>query len=397
MDEEKLEEKIEEVIEKKVEERLDGKTESADKIEKIIDRKVRERISEDSSADAEDENLIEKEASRRSFLKMLGLGAGGLAFSSLGASFFSVNKNLDSGGGSSQNLQSVLFEGNKAGDYQIDMDGNDIVDAGTTVWDSSKSQIPSSIIQKTGLDADTVDGKEASELGGKKIVRDPQGNAVINNTDKFYDSRQITVTTTATSANSRVTLSEGSTYTTRGTIGSATGTFIEFNYGLGDAAGTPNTVSATFYLYKNGSTKIQTRKGDRFAAADQTNYVTTTTTPLSGDNVTAKAHLDYQDWEATIYVTATARSSKTGTRTFTTQLTTGRTPAFVSFTQSIPNNGNWTSAKGYLSNQKLYNGQLVGGITSSQDILLKEVKWSGVSTDVTWKGTLTVKEGTYTQ
>jgi len=94
-------------------------------IEELIEEKVEEKL-----ADRNRSSETEDKVSRRSFLKMMGLGAGGLALASPAASWFSVNDNVGSGGGGKQTLSGVLSEGN-----DIDGQGQALLKGASTVHD----------------------------------------------------------------------------------------------------------------------------------------------------------------------------------------------------------------------------------------------------------------------
>ncbi|MFQ3275094.1 MAG: hypothetical protein ACI9LV_000840 [Candidatus Nanohaloarchaea archaeon] len=134
--------KIDELIEQKVEE----KTRKLKKKVEKLEQEKRELKQKNSETD----NKID----RRKFLKLAGLGAGGLAFSSLGTSWFSVNQNT---GGGSSTLSEVLSNGNN-------VNNQDIVDNGTTIWNTNQQQIPSNQIQTSGLNADQIDGQDFSDI-----------------------------------------------------------------------------------------------------------------------------------------------------------------------------------------------------------------------------------------
>ncbi|MFB6213523.1 MAG: twin-arginine translocation signal domain-containing protein [Candidatus Nanohaloarchaea archaeon] len=163
---EESDEKIEEIVDQKVEEKLHEKLSGEDTGDDYISRKIEEKLQELSETEGDDSD---GSLDRRSFLKMLGLGAGGLALASPVSSFIPLASS--SGGGGTGTLSDVLSNGN-------DINGHDIVDSGTTVWDTSAGHIPSSVVQTAGLDADTVDGKEASSLERAKVKRDANGQVV---------------------------------------------------------------------------------------------------------------------------------------------------------------------------------------------------------------------------
>ncbi|MFB6158873.1 MAG: twin-arginine translocation signal domain-containing protein [Candidatus Nanohalobium sp.] len=155
------EENVEEIVDRKVEEKLQEKLSGEDSGDDYISQKIEEKLQELSGPEDESDSPID----RRDFMKMLGVGAGGLALASPAASFIPL---ASSSGGGSSTLSEVLSNGN-------DINGHDIVDGGTTVWDASAAQVPSGVVQSSGLDADTVDGKEASSLERAKVKRDANG------------------------------------------------------------------------------------------------------------------------------------------------------------------------------------------------------------------------------
>jgi hypothetical protein len=135
------EEKIDELIEQKVEEKTK-------KLEKKVEKLEQEKRK--LKQESETENKI----GRRKFLKLAGLGAGGLAFSSLGTSWFSVNQNT---GGGSSTLSEVLSNGNN-------VNNQNIVDNGTTIWNTNQQHIPATSIDETNLDADSIDGTDGGSI-----------------------------------------------------------------------------------------------------------------------------------------------------------------------------------------------------------------------------------------
>lgn len=66
------------------------------------------------------------------------------------AEFLSLSKN-GAGGGSEQSLADVLSVGKVTNATEIDMDGADLIDSGTTIWDTSNGYVPSSSIQASTL------------------------------------------------------------------------------------------------------------------------------------------------------------------------------------------------------------------------------------------------------
>jgi hypothetical protein len=115
---------------------------SEEELEKLVEKKVEERIkqrekTEDSSTREKDEKV-----NRRQFLKMAGLGAGAIGLTSAASA---LNFSPLGGGGSTQTLSGVLSEGN-------DVNGQNIVDGGTTIWDSNNNEIPATTIDQTSID-----------------------------------------------------------------------------------------------------------------------------------------------------------------------------------------------------------------------------------------------------
>jgi hypothetical protein len=133
-----------------------------DELDQYIKQKVRETLQEElkqQKPGKDNEPVEDSSITRRRFLKLAGLGAGGLALSSATGAWYSVG---DSGTGSSegsQTLSEVLGEGN-------DISGNDIVDGGTTVWDSSNNYIPLSAVEDIGVNDIGFDTATQEELDG---------------------------------------------------------------------------------------------------------------------------------------------------------------------------------------------------------------------------------------
>ncbi|MFB6207980.1 MAG: twin-arginine translocation signal domain-containing protein, partial [Candidatus Nanohaloarchaea archaeon] len=124
------EEKIEEIVDQKVEEKLHEKLSGGDTGDDYISQKIEEKLQELSETKGDSDGPID----RRSFLKALGLGAGGLALASPAASFLSLQNN--GAGGGSQTLSDVLSEGN-------DMSGSEIVDtSGPITFGGGPVEVP---------------------------------------------------------------------------------------------------------------------------------------------------------------------------------------------------------------------------------------------------------------
>jgi hypothetical protein len=120
---------------------------SEEELEKLVEKKVEERLKErekESENNSTSEKQKEEKIDRRQFLKMAGLGAGAIGLTSATSALtFSP---LGGGGASKQTLSGVLSEGN-------DVNGQDIVDGGTTIWNTNQQHIPSSQVQN--LDSHT--------------------------------------------------------------------------------------------------------------------------------------------------------------------------------------------------------------------------------------------------
>lgn len=154
-----------------------GKKDSEPDLESIIERKVKERTREleekierlekqEKTGTDQNDAEAKKEVSRRRFLKLAGVGAGSLALSSTAAGWFSVNQNAGASKGT-QTLSEVLTEGN-------DVNGQNIVDGGTTIWDSGNSYVPASSINESNLDANTLQGNTPNEIGGPNYIQDTE-------------------------------------------------------------------------------------------------------------------------------------------------------------------------------------------------------------------------------
>ena len=160
---------------------MDGENSSEEEIsvtrselEEIIDRRVEQKLKQ--KEEKETVKNQNQELTRRKFLKMAGLGAGALGLSSA-TSALSFSPLGSGGGASKQKLSEVLSEGN-------DVNNQDIVDNGTTIWDSNNNEIPAASVDEANLDADTLDGQHATDIGisnseiQKQIIAH---NWVINN------------------------------------------------------------------------------------------------------------------------------------------------------------------------------------------------------------------------
>lgn len=148
-----------------------------EKLEEIIERKVEERLEErlekergKPGKEVSESNASKRDVSRRDFLKKIGIGALGLSALSFPVSALDVRADgLDFYGGSGATSTdfSVDNSGNMdmAGSLSLGGDLNAV--DGETIWDESNTRIPQSVVQQgsgSGLDADTVDGKQSSQF-----------------------------------------------------------------------------------------------------------------------------------------------------------------------------------------------------------------------------------------
>lgn len=84
---------------------------------------------------------------------------------------------------------------NIAGDTMqgdLDLGGNDLADGGTTIWDATDAHVPADRVQTAGLDADTVDGKHATDL--QPTIRD-DGAFVLAGAESINFGSDLNVTT----------------------------------------------------------------------------------------------------------------------------------------------------------------------------------------------------------
>jgi hypothetical protein len=128
---------------------------SEEELEKLVEKKVEERLKEREKETEDSSNKEKDEINRRQFLKMAGLGAGALGISSA-ASALTFSPLGSGGGGSKQKLSEVLSEGN-------DVNNQDIVDGGTTIWDTSQQHIPATSINQNNINHSNLTGKNTDD------------------------------------------------------------------------------------------------------------------------------------------------------------------------------------------------------------------------------------------
>lgn len=155
-------------LEKELLEKIEQLHEKVEKQEQKIERQERkiEELEEGKNVDRSHDPVSEG-LSRRGFLKKLGAGVLGIGALSLPV----ASKVTISDSGISKDGSSFWFSGLSS---SYDLSGQNITDGGTVIWDTTNSEIPASRIEQgagSGLDADTLDGKEASEMGTAGISR----------------------------------------------------------------------------------------------------------------------------------------------------------------------------------------------------------------------------------
>ncbi|MFT4892745.1 MAG: hypothetical protein ACI8Z7_000533 [Candidatus Nanohaloarchaea archaeon] len=137
---------------------------SEEELEKLVEKKVEERLKQ-REKETQDSSNKEKDGKigRRQFLKMAGLGAGAIGLSSATSALtFSP---LGGGGGSTQTLSGVLSEGN-------DVKGKNIVDGGTTIWNTNNQYVPTTSLQADTNDDGLIEEFDESAIkdGGSKEI-----------------------------------------------------------------------------------------------------------------------------------------------------------------------------------------------------------------------------------
>lgn len=137
-------------------------------IEDLIEKKVEEKLSEKKEKSKEDRKQENKGISRRNFLKKLGTGIAGIGALSLTPALSRMkitgNSIIEDGSPAFMDLSgSNKMKGN------LKLNSNDIVDSGTTVWDSSNSHIPSKNIQTSDLNP-PITKKESIETFSESNV-----------------------------------------------------------------------------------------------------------------------------------------------------------------------------------------------------------------------------------
>lgn len=158
------------------------------------------------------EATVKEEVSRRSFLKKLGAGVvslGALSLAPVASKVSITNTGITKDGNSFWHQGNLVesnylkIDGSIPMSGALDLGGNDLESNSTQIWDSENSQIPSGVIQTSGLDADTLDGEHAAAFsvpettqtavnsGGYTHMDDPNNSdgstSTLGNTESIGD------------------------------------------------------------------------------------------------------------------------------------------------------------------------------------------------------------------
>ncbi|MBC5792496.1 MAG: twin-arginine translocation signal domain-containing protein [Nanohaloarchaea archaeon] len=140
-----------------------------EELEELIEKKVEERVEERVREEIEDEpqkNDVDEGISRRGFLKKLGAGALGFGAISLpSVSALDIRSDgLSYYGGQNSNLD---FDIDNSGNVNLlgslSLGGNLKAKDGELIWDEAKSQIPSSVVDLSGINHDNLSGVSADD------------------------------------------------------------------------------------------------------------------------------------------------------------------------------------------------------------------------------------------
>jgi hypothetical protein len=175
-----IDERIQEAVEQKVEERLE---EERDRIKEEVRREL-QRMEAKPSPDEEVDS--DRKFTRRGFLKTLGLGAGGLALSGLGASRVTIT---DKGIKKNGNPLVPFSLGSSKLNDNLNVNGNQIKDQTKTIYNPQQQHIPTDIIQQgsgSGLNADQLDGNQATNFTTNTDLTNHTQNTAAHHT-KYTD------------------------------------------------------------------------------------------------------------------------------------------------------------------------------------------------------------------
>jgi len=356
--------------------------EKADKLESLIERKVEEKVKSVVGENREEKNKAKKQTggvSRRGFLKKLGASAIGLGALSLSpVSSYNIRS---SDALEVYNSGTKYFDVNPGG--PVEVLNSQLKVKGNTVWHAGNDGSGS------GLDADTVDGKEASEIGGDSVTarRDRSGNAKIVRTNTFTVQKVVDAPT-------------------------ATVQFSGYETGFGDkryhtttvtSPGTGDKIRAKWKNHHNNSFRdtdsvVIKKNGNQVAYSGSRTYVSNTSTRT----YITTAFTSFTNNDSITFV----GRNMTGTTTYTLygdiyQFSTGSTQKSTQFNTTF--GPAWASTGTVSSSFGPSNVQLGGINIPSQDYMVAEFtsnealkasfSWSGVVGTKTARADGTIREG----
>lgn len=151
-------------------------------------QQIREHVLEKQHTEEDiQEQDQDQKLTRRGFLKTLGLGAGGLALSGLGASRVTIT---DKGIKKNGNPLLPFSLGSSKLNDNLDVNGNQIKDGAQKIYNPTEQHIPSSVIEQgsgSGLNADQLDGNQASNFATNTDLSSHAGTTAAHHT-KYTDS-----------------------------------------------------------------------------------------------------------------------------------------------------------------------------------------------------------------
>lgn len=156
-------------------------SQSTEDIEKLIEKKLEEKLREKKKTE-EKESTRKNQVSRRKFLKMLGLGAGGLALSSSAAGAWSLVQ--PAGQGTSDVEAETATQGVTNGNsFEVTNSGNTLL--------SITGGTPGTTTFSTDLVVENASGQEVVQVPVYQSTSDlpnkPQGSlAYVKDEDKLY-------------------------------------------------------------------------------------------------------------------------------------------------------------------------------------------------------------------
>jgi hypothetical protein len=151
-------------------------------------QEIREQILSNDQTRQNQKDNNDQEFTRRGFLKTLGLGAGGLALSGLGASRVTITDQGIKKNGSP--LVPFSFGSSKLSN-NLNVNGNQIKDQTQTIYNPSEQHIPTTVIEQgsgSGLNADQLDGNQASNFATANDLSSHAGTTGAHHT-KYTDNQ----------------------------------------------------------------------------------------------------------------------------------------------------------------------------------------------------------------